>query len=73
MKLLKKNRYQILYEPLKQVKFNISFAFAVINQEVIGRVYVDSDENPKTFYVIHPYGMSLLLGDYTNNEFNKLF
>lgn len=73
MKLLEKNHYKILVEPLKQVKFNISFAFAVINHEVSGKVYVDCYEDPKTFYVIHPYGMSLLFGDHSNNEFNKGF
>ncbi len=73
MKLLDKSQYKILTEPLKQVKFNISFALSVIEQEVSGKVYVDNYENPNTFYVVHPYGMSLLFGDYSNTEFNKGF
>jgi hypothetical protein len=73
MKLLDKSQYKILAEPLKQVKFNISFALSVIEHEVTGKVYVDSYENPKTFYVVHPYGMSLLCGDYNNNEFKRSF
>jgi GNAT superfamily N-acetyltransferase len=32
-------------------------------------VYVDDEENPKNAYILHPYGMSLLIGDGNNIDF----
>jgi hypothetical protein len=34
---------------------------------------VDDILEPRTVYVIHPYGISLLFGDYKNSEFNSRF
>jgi len=45
----------------------------VIEKKITGKVYVDKIENPKTFYVVHPYGMSLLFGDSQNIDFNNNF
>ena len=73
MKLLEKNNYNILIEPLKRVTINSSFARSVIEHWVSGKVYVDNCDNPKTYYVVHPYGMSLLFGDCYNEEFNDSF
>jgi GNAT superfamily N-acetyltransferase len=71
MKLLDINKYDKLIEPLKEVTINNFFARFVVEKKVNGLVYVDDTDNPKTFYVIHPYGISLLFGDCTNEEFNQ--
>lgn len=73
MKLLDKKFYGRLTNPLKQVKINNLFARSVIEKKISGQVFVDNIENPKTFYVVHPYGMSLLFGDTQNTDFNKKF
>ena len=73
MILLEKERYNILIKPLKKVHANISFAYSVIENNVSGKVYVDNKDEPKTFYIIHPYGLSLLLGDCNNKDFNNRF
>jgi RimJ/RimL family protein N-acetyltransferase len=38
---------------------------------VTGKVYVDNLNKPSTFYVVHPYGISLLFGKYDNVDFNN--
>lgn len=73
MKLLEKENYSKLIEPLKKVTINNLFARAVIEQRVSGKVYVDDCLNPSTYHVVHPYGMSLLFGNHTNHTFNKAF
>ncbi len=64
------NQYYKAEEALRQVKINHLFAMAVVEGHVNGTVYVDNVEDPTSFYVIHPYGMSLLFGEPLNNEFN---
>jgi GNAT superfamily N-acetyltransferase len=73
MKSLDKKFYGRLTNHLKQVRINNLFARSVIEGKVSGQVFVDNIENPKTFYVVHPYGMSLLFGDSKNTEFNNKF
>ncbi len=73
MKLLDKSKYGKLNEAIKRVTFNTLFAEAVIEHKVAGEIFVDDIENPKTFYVVHPYGMTLLFGDSNNEEFNNAF
>ena len=70
MKLLNKNRYNSLVPDLLKVTINNLFARSVIEHCVPGKVYVDNYNDPKTFYVVHPYGMSLLYGETNNTEFN---
>lgn len=70
---LSKQHYQKLIEPLKEVKFNNLFARFVVEGQVSGKVYVDNELNPETFYVVHPYGMSLLFGKFNNKSFNDCF
>ncbi|ULO09485.1 GNAT family N-acetyltransferase [Paenibacillus sp. 19GGS1-52] len=67
---LKSEDYFKVVKPLSQVNINTMFAEAVLQQVVPGSVYADSEQHPRTFYVIHPYGMSLLFGDDENEEFN---
>jgi hypothetical protein len=71
MTLLDHNEYEKALEPVKQVKINHLFARAVIEKHVEGPVYVDDINNPKTFYVVHPYGISLLFGETENEAFNQ--
>ncbi len=73
MKLLEKNKYEKLLNPISQVTINNLFARAVIEKRVSGSIYVDHLNEPKTFYVVHPYGMSLLFGNSNNEEFNYCF
>lgn len=73
MKLLEKRKYNLLIEPLKKVPINILFAHSVIEKRVSGEVYVNNIEEPSTFYILHPYGLSLLFGDSSNKEFNTNF
>ena len=70
MKLLEKSRNSKLIEPLNRVTINNLFARSVIEHSVSGKVYADNCDNPKTYYVIHPYGMSPLYGDSRNKKFH---
>lgn len=70
MILLEKERYDKLIKPLTEVRINHLFARSVIEKCVSGKVYVDNINDPKTFYVVHPYGVSLLFGNCQNNDFN---
>lgn len=73
MKLLEKQDYKILTEPLKKVTINNLFARSVVEHKVTGKILVDDPGNPQTFYVVHPYGMTLLFGDCNNEAFNSSF
>jgi GNAT superfamily N-acetyltransferase len=73
MNLLDKKNYNLLFEPLKKVTINNLFARAVVENYVSGKVYVDNRNHPKSFYVLHPYGISLLFGDHNNQVFNEHF
>lgn len=73
MELLEKEHYKKLVEPLRLVTFNNLFARSVMEQKVTGKIYVDNKDQPSTYYVIHPYGMSLLFGDCHNEAFNIRF
>lgn len=73
MILLTQDHYHKAKPYIEKASFNTLFARAVIDGRVNGRVYADEEENPKTFYIVHNYGMSLLLGDTTNQAFNSDF
>lgn len=70
---LNKEDFYKVTEPLKRVAINNLFARSVIEKHVAGLVYVDNLISPQSFYVIHPYGMTLLFGDSDNKEFNAGF
>ncbi|MEK5464753.1 GNAT family N-acetyltransferase [Paenibacillus sp. FSL P2-0089] len=63
--------YALAWPLLKEVKINTLFAEGVLSGQTTGSVYVDSVHNPRTFYVAHEYGMSLVYGDSGNEEFNR--
>ena len=69
MILLQPTDYYKVEFILNDVKFNNYFAKSVVRQHVTGKIYIDNTDIPTVFYIYHPYGMSLLLGDYTNNAF----
>ncbi len=71
MILLDKSNYPKALAAMTEVKINSLFARAVLEEHVNGKVYVDNDEEPTSFYVTHPYGMSLLFGATTNQVFNS--
>ncbi len=73
MKLLDKELYVQLINPLSHVKINNLFARSVIEHHVTGKVFVDNVDSPETIYVVHPYGMSLLFGASQNEAFNTEF
>jgi GNAT superfamily N-acetyltransferase len=73
MHLLPKTDYHKAQEPLRRVSSNNLFAQCVIERRVNGSVFVDDVDHPSTFYIVHPYGMSLLLGNTENHRFNAAF
>lgn len=73
MKLLPREDFINVLEPLKKVSINNLFARSVVEGHVKGSVYVDDWTNPQTYYVVHPYGMSLLFGRHDNSSFNEAF
>lgn len=70
---LEKEGFNKLVGPLSKVKINNLFARAVVEHCIPGKVFVDNKDEPKTFYVVHPYGMSLLFGKCDNEAFNSRF
>ncbi len=70
---LQKDQYSKLLEPIKSITNNNLFARAVAERVVEGEIFVDNVENPKSFYLLHLYGMSLLFGDSKNEAFNLAF
>ena len=73
MKLLETKDYYKAAASIATVRINTLFARAVIEQKVQGKIYVDNPESPQTFYILHPYGMSLLFGKSDNEKFNQKF
>jgi len=73
MILLDTSNYNKVIKPLREVTINNLFARSVVEKKVMGAVYVDNKDNPKTFYIIHPYGMSLLFGETDHEDFNSKF
>jgi RimJ/RimL family protein N-acetyltransferase len=67
------DRYFTLADLIKEVQINNFFARSVIEKHVTGKIYVDDILNPKTCYVLHPYGISLLFGNHENQHFNQQF
>jgi len=70
---LEKEKYSMLTKPLGSIKINTLFARSVVEKKVSGKIFVDNCLEPTTFYVIHPYGMTLLFGNSDNEKFNKQF
>lgn len=73
MKVLAKSEYIKVKGLIKNTPINTLFAEAVIEQKINGKIFVDNTDKPQTCYIIHPYCMTLLLGNSENGEFNKCF
>ena len=71
MNEIQTSSFYIVKRLVDDVDFNTFFAQSVIKNHVSGKVFVDDITHPKTAYIRHPYGMSLLVGCHTNEEFNK--
>lgn len=69
MRRLSPENYFILKEQLEKITFNCFFARSVIERHVNGTVYVDDEDMPTNAYILHPYGMALLIGDGKGDEF----
>lgn len=72
MKTLSLGEYYKVNEPLGSIHINTLFARAVADHYVSGTIYVNDCYSPSTFYIAHPYGMSLLFGETTNEKFNEM-
>jgi GNAT acetyltransferase len=73
MVLLPEQDYHKLRAQIVRIDYNNLFALAVVDRVVSGRIYVDDIDDPKTYYIVHRYGMSLLGGVCTNENFNRKF
>lgn len=73
MFLLHQNDYDKVLSHIKEVMINNLFARSVVERIIPGKVFVDNYTNPGTFFIVHPYGMSLLFGNSTNADFNSKF
>ena len=71
MFLLAKNNYNLAASKLKDVAINHLFARSVIDHHLEGKVYVDDLSTPNSFYVLNPYGMSLLYGNVSHRFLNS--
>jgi GNAT superfamily N-acetyltransferase len=67
---LNKVYYTLCKDKNRNAEINTLFAMAVLEGNVEGKVIVDQVEEPSLIYIKHPYGMSLLLGEVENLEFN---
>lgn len=72
MLLLKKDKYHLASESLAQVSINHLFANAVAQNMVSGMLYANHSIKPSDFYVVHPYGLSLLFGTDPDPDFSNL-
>lgn len=73
MELLDAKDYLEATDALSKVTFNNLFARSIVEHKVTGKIFVDDKQNPQTFYIGHPYGMTLLLGKSDNCYFNEQF
>ncbi len=71
MQVLPQEDYQEILQLLKEVPFNCYFARSVVEKHVTGTIFVDDTRDPHNAYILHPYGMSLLIGDAKNSEFDS--
>jgi hypothetical protein len=70
MKLAEKSSYINILPFLAEVDINHYFAKSVLTQRAKGKVFVDDEITPSSFYITSGYGMSLLFGKTNNHEFN---
>jgi hypothetical protein len=71
MQILPSDECKRIGRLLEEVPFNKYFAFSVTEGHVKGTVFVDDAEDPHNAYILHPYGMSLLIGDRKDEDFDR--
>lgn len=71
MILLPASNYILVEDMVRQVPFNTYFARMVTGGGLPGAVYADNINRPSAALVAHPYGMSLLVGETSNQNFNR--
>lgn len=64
---LDKQHYEKAIPIIRSAAINTLFALSVLEKKVEGKVFVDDEYSPTSYYVQHPYGMALLYGE-TNKE-----
>lgn len=69
MHILPSERYGTIHKEIERIPFNCLFARSVLEHHVTGRVFVDDREDPRAWYILHPYGLSLLYGDTDDDAF----
>jgi hypothetical protein len=69
MILIDKDQHYKALQPLLKVSVNHLFARSVVERHVEGSIYADKLPDPTVFYVVHPYGMSLLFGETADCNF----
>ncbi len=67
---LDREAYGKIANQLRAIPFNTLFARQVVNGHIDGKIFVDNTSEPRSFYILHPYGMSLLFGVMDNPKFN---
>jgi len=68
---LSKDKYEVLLDYLPTLPLNTLMARSIACGHADGTIYVDNAENPQTFYIVHSYGMSWLVGKSDNKDFNS--
>jgi hypothetical protein len=71
MYLLPEDDYHKLGPLIGRIPFNTLFAQSIIKKHLKGTIHVDDPINPNNAYILHPYGMSLLVGDAKDQEFES--
>jgi len=70
---LDSEKFEALIPIIQSADINTMFAESVLEKKVKGTVYIDKETSPASFYIRHPYGMSLLYGETNNKDFYKEF
>ncbi len=63
--------YPDILRVLEQADMNTMFARSVLTQDTDGKVYQNRLHTPGAFYIVHQYGMSLLIGDCADEAFQQ--
>lgn len=69
MNVLPVQEYHRIIPLLDQVPFNCIFARSIAQRHLDGTIFVDDARDVHNAYIVHPYGMSFLVGDRSNKEF----
>ncbi|MFP4362800.1 MAG: GNAT family N-acetyltransferase [Spirochaetia bacterium] len=71
MRLMKAQEYYKALPLLQEARINTLFAQSVAIGNVSGKIYCNDKQEPDVFYIHHPYGMTLLIGNTEDGSFNS--